>query len=235
MSSPEPPAGFVPEDAATFDRIQTELYLAAAVLDGIAPAVTIFGSARSSPKSPEYQNARTLGGLLARVGVPVITGGGPGVMEAANRGASEAGGESVGLNINLPREQTANDYLTRVANFRYFLTRKFMLTRYSLGFVVYPGGFGTADELFELLVLYNTDRTERRPIVLVDRGFWSGLIEWVMNYQGAAGYIDPVDVGYVQLVDTPEAALVALVGSARAGLAMAAGDPGVAAGGDRPE
>lgn len=215
LSVPEEACDFVPEDAATFARIQQELHAAAQVLDGISPAVSVFGSARSPEDSWEYQAALSLGRILGRAGVPVITGGGPGVMEASNRGANEMGGISVGLNITLPLEQVPNPHITHAASFRYFLTRKFMLTRYSFGFVVFPGGFGTADELFELLVLYNTDRTERRPIVLMGSEFWSELLTWVIDRQGAAGYINAVDAGYVQVEDDAEAAAIALLGRER--------------------
>lgn len=217
---PEADCDFVPADAATFSRIQQELHAGARVLDGIAPAVTVFGSARSAEDSWEYQTALSLGRILGKAGVPVITGGGPGVMEASNRGASEMGGISAGLNIKLPLEQVANPHITHAASFRYFLTRKYMLTRYSFGFVVFPGGFGTADELFELLVLYNTDRTERRPIVLMGSEFWAELLTWVIDKQGAAGYIDAVDAGYVQVENDARAAAIALLGRERVAQAM---------------
>lgn len=219
---PEADCDFVPADAATFSRIQQELHAGARVLDGIAPAVTVFGSARSAEDSWEYQTALSLGRILGKAGVPVITGGGPGVMEASNRGASEMGGISAGLNIKLPLEQVANPHITHAASFRYFLTRKYMLTRYSFGFVVFPGGFGTADELFELLVLYNTDRTERRPIVLMGSEFWAELLTWVIDKQGAAGYIDAVDAGYVQVENDARAAAIALLGRERVAQVMKA-------------
>ena len=137
-------------------------------------------------------------------------------MEAANRGAQQAGGLSVGLEISLPREQQANAYLDRRAEFRYFMSRKFMLTRYSYGFVVFPGGFGTLDELFELLVLYNTDRAERRPIVLVGTTFWRDLLTWMMDFQGGREFIDSDDLGELTVTDNPEEALAVLLGSERA-------------------
>lgn len=214
---------FVPQDAATFARIQAELHAAAEVLDDLAPAVTVFGSARSEPDSWECRTARALGSVLAGAGTPVITGGGPGVMAAVNRGAFEAGGESAGLNIQLPAEQVPNPYTNRSIHFRYFLTRKYFLLRYSFGFVVFPGGFGTVDELFELLVLYNTDRTERRPIVLMGSWFWNDLLEWMMDFQGAQGYVDPEDLGYVQVCDDLGDAVVALLGSDRASTLLSTG------------
>jgi len=207
---------FVPEDAASFDRMHQDLHAAAKVLDGIAPSVSIFGSSRSEVESWEYTTAREVGRLLALSGVPVITGGGPGVMEAANRGAFELGGDSAGLNIELPHEQEPNPYLNRHVSFHYFLTRKFMLTRYSFGFAIFPGGFGTMDELFELLVLYNTNRTERRPIVLAGTEYWADLMQWIMDYQGGRAYIDPEDLGYLQVVDSPQDIVTGLIGHERA-------------------
>jgi uncharacterized protein (TIGR00730 family) len=205
-----------PEDIATFNRLHEELLAAAVVLDDLEPAVTIFGSARTKPHDPEYALARAIGHGLGLANVPVITGGGPGIMEAANRGAQEAGGLSVGLTISLPREQQANAYLDRCAAFRYFMSRKFMLTRYSYGFVVFPGGFGTLDELFELLVLYNTDRAERRPIILVGTTFWRDLLTWMMDFQGGREFIDSDDLGELTVTDNPEEALAVLLGSERA-------------------
>jgi len=205
-----------PEDIATFNRLHEELLAAAVVLDDLEPAVTIFGSARTKPHDPEYALARAIGHGLGLANVPVITGGGPGIMEAANRGAQEAGGLSVGLTISLPREQQANAYLDRCAAFRYFMSRKFMLTRYSYGFVVFPGGFGTLDELFELLVLYNTDRAERRPIILVGTTFWRDLLTWMMDFQGGREFIDSDDLGELTVTDSPEEALAVLLGSERA-------------------
>jgi uncharacterized protein (TIGR00730 family) len=205
-----------PEDIATFNRLHEELLAAAVVLDDLEPAVTIFGSARTKPHDPEYALARAIGRGLGLANVPVITGGGPGIMEAANRGAQEAGGLSVGLTISLPREQQANAYLDRCAAFRYFMSRKFMLTRYSYGFVVFPGGFGTLDELFELLVLYNTDRAESRPIILVGTTFWRDLLTWMMDFQGGREFIDSDDLGELTVTDNPEEALAVLLGSERA-------------------
>ncbi len=205
----------VASDTETFSRIHDEMQAAAQLLDGIAPAVSIFGSARVAPDSEEYRASQAVGDLLARADVPVITGGGPGIMEAANRGAKEMGGESVGLNIVLPNEQVPNPFLTRSFTFRYFLTRKYFLTRYSFGFVIFPGGFGTLDELFELLVLYNTDRTERRPIVLVGSEYWEDLMRWILDFQGGRGYIDPEDVGALNILDSTDDIVAALIGQDR--------------------
>lgn len=206
---------FVPDDFATFARIEAELMAAAKVLDGLSPAVSIFGSARSASDSWEYITAHKVGRLLAAANIPVITGGGPGVMGAANSGAAALGGDSVGLNIQLPMEQHANPHLTHQVEFRYFLTRKYFLTRYSFAFAIFPGGFGTMDELFELLVLYNTNRTERRPIVLVGSEYWADLLRWIMDFQGGAGYIDPEDLGALQVLDSPVDIVAALIGRDR--------------------
>ena len=213
----------VASDAETFTRIHDEMQAAAQLLDGIAPAVSVFGSARVAPDSEEYRASQAVGELLARAEVPVITGGGPGIMEAANRGAIEAGGESVGLNIVLPNEQTPNPYLTRAITFRYFLTRKYFLTRYSFGFVIFPGGFGTLDELFELLVLYNTDRAERRPIVLAGSEYWEDLMRWILDFQGGRGYIDPEDVGALNILDSADDIVAALIGQERTQRALEVG------------
>ncbi len=219
MTTSDQPLGphdFVPEDSATFERITHELQTAAEVLDGLPPAVSVFGSARSEQDSWEACTAEAVGALLAAADIPVITGGGPGIMQAANRGASTQQVLSVGLNITLPMEQQPNPFINRHVEFRYFLTRKYFLTRYSFGFVIFPGGFGTMDELFELLVLYNTNRTERRPIVLVGEAYWADLVKWLMDFQGAQGYVDPEDLGYLQVFDEPEAIVTALIGHERA-------------------
>lgn len=215
MSSGDLECDFVPEDAATFARIQNELHNAARIIDGLEPAVTVFGSSRSDENSWEYRTARDVARRLGDAGVPIVTGGGPGVMEAANRGASEAGVVSVGLNIDLPTEQVPNPYINRQVDFRYFLTRKYFLTRYSFAFVIFPGGFGTMDELFELLVLYNTNRTERRPIILAGSEYWMDLMRWMMDFQGGRGYIDPEDIGYLQILDSARDIAVALIGGDR--------------------
>lgn len=224
MTNSDKPLGpdtFVPEDSATFERITHELQLAAEILDGMPPAVSVFGSARSDQESWEAKTAESVGALLAAATIPVITGGGPGVMQAANRGAASQQGLSVGLNIKLPMEQHPNPYINRHVEFRYFLTRKYFLTRYSFGFVVFPGGFGTMDELFELLVLYNTNRTERRPIVLAGEAYWADLVKWLMDFQGAQGYVDPEDLGYLQVLDNPKSIVTALIGRERTEAALA--------------
>jgi uncharacterized protein (TIGR00730 family) len=178
----------------------------------MAPGITVFGSARTVPDDAAYACAERLGTWLGRAGVPVLTGGGPGIMEAVNRGAHEAGGVSVGLNIELPYEQTPNLHLTHQLHFHHFSSRKLMLTRYSRGFVVFPGGFGTADELLELLVAFHTDRGVRRPMVLVDRAFWSGLLAWFTAELGSRQLIDLHNTDFIEVADDESAVLEIVLG-----------------------
>jgi uncharacterized protein (TIGR00730 family) len=203
-------------DTETLKQVQADLAAAAAVLSSLAPGITVFGSARSSEQAPEYQAARRLGGWLGAAGIPVITGGGPGVMEAANRGAREQDGISVGLNITLPHEQSPNAYLTHHLRFCHFQTRKLMLTRYSRGFAVFPGGFGTADELLELVVLQQTERVPERPLVLIDRVFWCPMLEWMADQMGSRGFIDSESTDWITVVDDERDALEVLVGEGEA-------------------
>ena len=200
-------------DAELLNQINGDLGEAMSLLGTMAPGVTVFGSARTPPNDPAYQCAERLGAWLGRAGVPVLTGGGPGIMEAVNRGACEAGGVSVGLNIELPYEQTPNPHLTHQLHFHHFSSRKLMLTRYSRGFVVFPGGFGTADELLELLVAFHTDRGVRRPMVLVDRAFWSGLLAWFTAELGSRQLIDLHNTDFIEVVDDEKAALDVLLGA----------------------
>ena len=194
-------------DSALLAQIQSDLQTATAMLGALTPGVTIFGSARTVPEDPAFRCAEQLGRGLAEAGVPVLTGGGPGIMEAANRGAVSAGGVSVGLNIELPYEQVANPHLTHQLHFHQFLTRKLMLTRYSRGFAVFPGGFGTADELLELLVAFHTDRGVRKPLVLINTAFWDGLIDWFRLELGSRQMIDLHNTDFIQVVDDHVAAL----------------------------
>jgi hypothetical protein len=198
-------------DSALLAQIQSDLQTATAMLGALTPGVTIFGSARTVPEDPAFRCAEQLGRGLAEAGVPVLTGGGPGIMEAANRGAASAGGISVGLNIELPYEQAANPHLTHQLHFHQFLTRKLMLTRYSRGFAVFPGGFGTVDELLELLVAFHTDRGVRKPLVLVDTAFWDGLIDWFRSELGSRQMIDLHNTDFIQVVDDHVAALKILL------------------------
>jgi uncharacterized protein (TIGR00730 family) len=165
------------------------------------PAVTVFGSARIGSNDPDYESARECGRLLAEAGFAVITGGGPGVMEAANRGAREGGGFSVGFNIALPHEQDANPYVDLGLTFRHFYARKVMLVKAAEGFILFPGGFGTLDELFESLTLIQTDKVRGFPVALIGTGYWGGLIEWIVECPLATGKISPWDVDLLQVTD----------------------------------
>jgi uncharacterized protein (TIGR00730 family) len=170
--------------------------------------ITIFGSARSQPGSPDYERAYAVGRTLARAGYAVITGGGPGDMEAANKGALEAGGESVGLAIELPYELKANPYLTKTVSFRYFFVRKVMFVKYSRAFVILPGGFGTLDETFEAVTLVQTKKIRPFPVILVgDDGYWDGLIDWINETLVRRGKVRPEEVGILQRAKDPQAVL----------------------------
>ncbi|HZO35819.1 MAG TPA: TIGR00730 family Rossman fold protein [Solirubrobacteraceae bacterium] len=188
-------------DAERVERMRAELERAFEVMAGVGPAVSVFGSARTEPGSPHYEAARAIGRGLGERGLAVITGGGPGSMEAANRGAREAGALSVGLNIELPFEQHPNLYLDVSLNFHYFFTRKVAFVRYASGFVVVPGGFGTLDELFEALVLVQTHKTGPFTIVLYDSEFWAGMIAWVRSRLVAEGMIGEHDLDLLHIVD----------------------------------
>ena len=201
------------QDAQLLAQIQTDLSAATRLLSELPRGVTVFGSARTAPDDAVYQCAERLGTWLGRAGLPVLTGGGPGIMEAVNRGAREAGGLSVGLNIELPYEQTPNPHLTHQLHFHHFSTRKLMLTRYSRGFVIFPGGFGTTDELLELLVAFHTDRGARCPMVLVDSAFWSGLLTWFTEQLGSRQLIDLHNTDFIEVVDDEKAALDILLGA----------------------
>jgi uncharacterized protein (TIGR00730 family) len=198
--------GLSAQERQRIDRIGDELRSGIEGLSEVGPAVSIFGSARSLPDSWEYNSARQLARQLARHGLAVITGGGPGVMEAGNLGASEEVGASVGLNIELPHEQLANPYLDIDLDFRYFFTRKFLLIRYAIGFAVYPGGFGTIDELFELLTLVQTGKMKQRPIILVGEEYWKGLYDWLVARVRAEGFIGENDLEYLEIVKDADAA-----------------------------
>ncbi len=169
------------------------------------PAVTIYGSARTPKEHPWYKMTETIAAELVREGYGVITGGGPGIMEAANKGAQEAGGVSVGLNIALPHEQEPNPYTTVSIQFKYFFVRKVMFMKYSMGFICMPGGFGSLDELFESLTLIQTRRIKPFPIVLVGRSFWGGIIDWMKDQMLANGTISEADLHLINIIDESEA------------------------------
>ena len=190
-------------DAQRVLRIQDELRAGFRQLNHVGKAVSIFGSARTPRDHPRYKDARKLAAHLGEQGYAIITGGGPGIMEAANRGAQDVGATSIGLGIELPHEQSLNDYCDIGINFHYFFTRKVMFVRYASGFVVFPGGFGTLDELFEAATLRQTQKIRYFPIVLFDSGYWSGLLDWLTNSMLADGYINPVDVESLVVTDDP--------------------------------
>lgn len=169
----------------------------------LSRGVSIFGSARVQADQPEYDAARETAALFAKEGFAVITGGGPGIMEAANRGAFEAGGLSVGCNIELPFEQKSNSYLTRSLKFKYFFVRKMMFVKYSLGFVIFPGGFGTLDELFEALTLIQTRKISNFPVVLFGKRYWEGLLNWTREIALREGKISSKDLDLLHVTDSP--------------------------------
>jgi len=177
------------------------------VMSEVHPAVTIFGSSRTKPDSPVYQATENLAGQLVKNGFNVISGGGPGVMEAANKGASEAGGKSVGLHIHLPNEQQPNEYANVKLDFRYFFIRKVMFVKYAVAYVIMPGGFGTLDELFEALTLIQTNRIRSFPVILMDREYWKGLINWLKEKPLKHDAISESDLDIFSLVNTPEEAV----------------------------
>ena len=187
-------------------RIQSELVDGIERLISLKGAVTVFGSARFPEGSPEYQQGERLGELLASEGIPVLTGGGPGIMEACNRGAFPQAGASIGLNIELPFEQTPNAYLDINLNFRYFFVRKFMFVKHAVGFIAMPGGYGTMDELFEALTLVQTQKVRRFPIVLVGKSYWAGLVDWMVGTVLKRQCIDASDLQLFRLVDTVDEA-----------------------------
>ena len=179
------------------------------------PAVSIFGSARVREGSSPYEQARTTGRLFAEAGWAVVTGGGPGVMEGANRGCREGDGLSVGFNIELPHEQGSNPYIDIMLTFRHFYARKTMFVKAAEGFVVFPGGFGTADELFEALTLIQTGKVLHFPVVLVDRVFWSPLLDWVREHALPLGMVSPTDLELLTVTDDPEEAVRVVLDSYR--------------------
>lgn len=188
-------------------RIISEFVEGFETLSSIPPGVAVFGSARTKPNNPDYQLAMRMGQLLVKKGHSVITGGGPGAMEAANRGALEAGGISVGLNIELPLEQKPNPYINKLLNFRYFFIRKVMFVKYSKAFIIMPGGYGTLDELSEALTLMQTHKIRPFPVVLIDKQYWKGFFEWLRDTVVRAGNLFPEDLEIFHMVNTPEEAM----------------------------
>jgi uncharacterized protein (TIGR00730 family) len=194
-------------DAWRVFRIMGEFVEGFDTLAQVGPAVSVFGSARTQRDDPHYQAAEEMGRRLAQAGFAVITGGGPGIMEAANKGAFEAGGDSVGCNIELPFEQGMNAYVRTAINFRYFFVRKTMFVKYAEAFVIFPGGFGTMDELFEALTLIQTGKVRDFPVVLFGRKYWQGLVDWIRETMLAGGKISAGDIDLLIATDSPEEAV----------------------------
>lgn len=210
LLAPGSDANWLHEDPWRVMRIQAEFVEGFGALAELGPAISVFGSARTNPEDPAYAVAEEVGQRLTQAGYAVITGGGPGMMEAANKGCAEAGGRSVGLGIELPREQGVNQWVNLGVNFRYFFARKTMFMKYSLGYVVMPGGFGTFDELFEAVTLVQTGKVRNFPIVLVGRDYWGPLLEWLQGTVTAAGNVSGHELELLHVVDTAEEAVVAI-------------------------
>ncbi|HET7273261.1 MAG TPA: TIGR00730 family Rossman fold protein [Rubrobacter sp.] len=208
-------AAFTEKDSRRVSRIMGEFVDGFEELADLGPGVTLFGSARISPDDPMYTAAAEVGRLLGEAGFTIITGGGPGAMEAGNKGAREAGAPSVGLNIELPFESHVNPYVDVEIDFRYFFVRKVMLVKYSRAFVIFPGGFGTMDELFEALTLIQTGKIRDFPVVLFGLDYWRGLIEWVRSTMVADGKASDADLSLMALTDSPEEVLEIIMSSAR--------------------
>ena len=203
--SPRPE--FLDSDPWRSLRILAEFVEGFDALAAVGPAVSVFGSARIASDHPSYEGARALGGMLAKAGYAVITGGGPGIMEAANRGCHEAGGLSVGCNIELPQEQGLNSYVDLGIEFRYFFARKMMFVKYADAFVIFPGGFGTLDELFEALTLIQTGKIQDFPVILIGSDYWSGLLDWLRGTLLAEAAVAPGDVDLLRVTDDPAEAV----------------------------
>jgi uncharacterized protein (TIGR00730 family) len=204
-------ADFTHHDPWRVLRIMGEYVHGFDALAEVGAAIAVFGSARTAEDDPMYAAAREVGRWLALAGFGVITGGGPGIMEAANRGARDAGGLSIGCNIELPHEQAVNPYVDLSINFRYFFCRKTMFVKYAEGFVLFPGGFGTLDELFEALTLIQTGKIQRFPVVLFGSSYWRGLLDWMRDQLLAGAKIAPEDVRLLTLTDDPQEACRILV------------------------
>ena len=203
-------------EAERLRRIERELVFGFNELGKIGPAICVFGSARTPADAPQYELARQLGRAIGEAGFALITGGGPGTMEAANRGAQDAGALSVGLNIELPHEQAINPYVDLGIQFHYFFTRKLMFVRYSEAFVVFPGGFGTFDELFEALTLIQTGKAIDHPVILQGTEFWSGLLDWIRSHPLAEGMLTREDLAQAELADGVDDVMSRLLSGMRA-------------------
>jgi hypothetical protein len=214
------PSDWVHTDPWRVMRIQAEFVEGFGFLSELGKAVSVFGSARTKPGTPDYQKAQDIASGLVKAGYAVITGGGPGIMEAANRGAFESNGTSVGLGIELPLESGLNDYVNMGIEFRYFFVRKTVFMKYSQAFVVLPGGYGTLDELFEALTLVATGKITRFPIVLVGSEYWSGLLDWLKTTMLAEGKIGQEELALLHLADDPDE-VVSIIREAHKGLSFA--------------
>jgi uncharacterized protein (TIGR00730 family) len=208
------PSDWVHTDPWRVLRIQSEFVEGFGLLAELPQAVSVFGSARTPRNHPEYAAARALGTALAQAGYAVITGGGPGSMEAVNRGASEAGGVSVGLGVELPFEQRLNDWVDIGINFRYFFARKTMFVKYAQAFVILPGGFGTLDELFESLTLVQTRKVTRFPVILYDTTYWAGLLNWIQTTVLPSGKINAAEFDLIEATDDVDGIVRRIVDSA---------------------
>jgi uncharacterized protein (TIGR00730 family) len=208
-----PESDFTRTDPWRVLRITGEVIEGFDTLANVGPAVSVFGSARTGPDDPQYKCAVEVGAELARAGFAVITGGGPGIMEAANKGAREVGGRSIGCNIELPFEQGTNPYVDTVVNFRYFFVRKTMFIKYSVAFVIFPGGYGTFDELFEALTLIQTGKIYQFPVILVGRYYWAGLLRWLRARVLTEQKISPGDLDLMIITDDPREVVQAITGA----------------------
>jgi uncharacterized protein (TIGR00730 family) len=220
LESPSPAAAvdFTRTDPWRVFRIMGEFVEGFDTLANTGRAVAVFGSARVPPDHPQYAAAVETGRLLVEAGFAVVTGGGPGLMEAANRGARDAGGISIGCNIELPFEQGINPYVDVAINFRYFFVRKTMFVKYSEAFIIFPGGFGTMDELFEALTLIQTGKIRDFPVVLFGRDYWRGMLDWIRDTMLSEGKISPEDVDLLFVTDSPEEAVRVVVEASERGL-----------------
>jgi hypothetical protein len=221
LESPPPQSAqalFLKSDSWRVLRIMGEFVWGFDNLADVSDGVSIFGSARTLPDDPHYAKAVETARLLAEAGIPVITGGGPGIMEAANRGAKEAGGVSIGCNIELPFEQGSNAFLSRSLNFKFFFVRKTMFVKYAMAFIVFPGGYGTLDELFEALTLIQTGKVKHFPVILFGSDYWAGLVEWLTRTVAGEGKINQTDLLLFRVTDDPaEAARIVIEARAENG------------------
>jgi uncharacterized protein (TIGR00730 family) len=224
---------FLDTDAWRALRIMGEFVEGFDTLARLGPAVTIFGSARIKPSDPSYKAAEELGAMFAKQGITVITGGGPGIMEAANKGAAEAGGVSVGLGVELPHEQSINKYCTLALNFRYFFVRKTMFVKYAQGFVIFPGGFGTFDELYESLTLVQTGKIDHFPVILWGREYWRPMVDWLEDPVAQEGMIARQDLKLFRITDDNDE-VVRLIEESFAAARAAAEQAQALTGGEEP-